>query len=211
MARVCQHTSAEDVLCFTYSALMEHEESSNIVLAQALQSCATPYSGGDDTNHRDWNALFERPYRAAEQFWLTVWTKSGGEASPTLVIFLSCVGESPIFLWAPSTYRTEKWLDGAMKNLVAHFVHWVNPERVFSVFGKQSLTLAFERAWTESTGRTRVPEPYYDAVSSRCTLHSFIDASDHLPNHTTRIADVNDVERVAALCKEFAEASVRSF
>ncbi|THV07463.1 hypothetical protein K435DRAFT_815325 [Dendrothele bispora CBS 962.96] len=209
MAIICQHTSAEDVLDFTFSTLTKYEESSNIVFAQALQSCATPYNGGGgDVDDESWRTLLHRPNCMAKQFWLTVWTIPQTGFPPKLDIFLSCVGEAPIFLWTPRTHRADGWLESMMQDIVRCLCRCVRPERVFSVFGKHFLVTSFAEAWSKATGFTKAPEPYYDALSSRCTLQTFIDDNGYEQNHIPRTAELADMEKVAMLCKEFAETSV---
>ena len=221
---ILQHTSAEDFLSYTYPELRRHEASSNIVLAHALKrvgaenaSSARESAFDDDVNTRFSSiapdSMHPRPTESA--FWLTVWTASSSSGAPTLDLVLACInwslGDYPIFLWTPqrSSAASPAWLAPRIQQLAEFLNCCVPPERVFSVFGMTSLVKTFARIWSQMTGFSVEPEPFYAALFSHCTAGTWRDSDVPLPEgHRLRKAAVEDTESVAQLCKEFADDSV---
>lgn len=221
---VIQHDSASDFLAAAYPTLRRHEASSNIVLAHALKrvSAEAALSGYQFICDADVEAFLATaepssfiPHRNGDSLWLTLWNMAPS-SPPTLDLVLSCVnwtlGEYPIFLWTPRrpSSLSSEWLMPRINQLAEHLQSCVPPERVFSVFGTTPLVKAFARCWTDMTGFTVEPEPFYAAYFSYCTLETFKDCDALLPEgHALRRATMRDLECVAGLCKEFADDSVR--
>ncbi|KAI0931511.1 hypothetical protein AcW1_001100 [Taiwanofungus camphoratus] len=220
---VIQHDSASDFLAAAYPTLRRHEASSNIVLAHALKrvSAEAALSGYQFICDADVEAFLATaepssfiPHRNGDSLWLTLWNMAPS-SPPTLDLVLSCVnwtlGEYPIFLWTPRrpSSLSSEWLMPRINQLAEHLQSCVPPERVFSVFGTTPLVKAFARCWTDMTGFTVEPEPFYAAYFSYCTLETFKDCDALLPEgHALRRATMRDLECVAGLCKEFADDSV---
>lgn len=221
---ILQHDSAQDFLSFTAPFLRRHEASSNIVLAHALKrvDAQSALSGFEFTSESDVYARLSSadadscaPRATRGAFWLTVWNHASASSPPTLDLVLSCVdwtlGDYPIFLWTPNrvSASSSAWLGPRMAELTEHLNRCVPPERVYSVFGLTSLVKAFARTWTQLTGFTVEPEPFYAALFSYCNARTFRDSNAPLPEgHCLRKATMADLEPVAQLCKEFADDTV---
>ncbi|OJT08416.1 hypothetical protein TRAPUB_599 [Trametes pubescens] len=221
---VLQHDSAADFLSYTAPFLRRHEASSNIVLAHALKrvDAQSALSGFEFTSESDVYARLSSadadscaPRATRGAFWLTLWSHASASSPPTLDLVLSCVdwtlGDYPIFLWTPNrgSASSSAWLGPRMAELTEHLNCCVPPERVYSVFGLTSLVKAFARTWTQLTGFTVEPEPFYAALFSYCNQRTFRDSDAPLPEgHRLRKATMGDLEPVAQLCKEFADDTI---
>ncbi|KAH9951007.1 hypothetical protein B0H21DRAFT_413794 [Amylocystis lapponica] len=220
---VIQHDTASDFLASSYPTLRRHEASANIVLAHAMkrvssEAALSGYQFICDSDVEAWLSNADptsfAPHRAGDTFWLTLWSISQTSA-PALELVLSCVnwtlGEYPIFLWTPQTPTalSSDWLVPRIRQIAEHLQSCVPPERVFSVFGMTPLIKTFAWCWTDMTGFSVEPEPFYAACFSYCTGETFRDSDAQLPEgHRLRRAIMQDVESVAQLCKEFADESV---
>ncbi|KAI0639937.1 hypothetical protein C8Q77DRAFT_1152863 [Trametes polyzona] len=221
---VMQHDTAACFLSYTAPFLRRHEASSNIVLAHALKrvDAQAALSGFEFTSESDVYARLSSadldtytPRPTRDSFWLTVWSHPSPSSPPTLDLVLACVdwtlGDYPIFLWTPNrvSAASSAWLAPRIADLTMHLNCCVPPERVFSVFGLTTLVKAFSRAWTNLTGFTVEPEPFYAALFSQCRADTFRESDAALPEgHRLRKGTMNDLEAVAQLCKEFADDSI---
>ena len=222
---IMQHDAASDFLAVAYPTLRRHEASANIVLAHALKrvSADAALSGLQFTSDADVEAWLSSadassftPHPNSDAFWLTMWSQSPSSGAPVLDMVLACVnwtlGNYPIFLWTPknSNSLSHPWLAPRMRQMTECLQRCVPPERVFSVFGKTALVTTFAHAWTNLTGFTVEPEPFYAAYFSFCNTKTFKHSSVQLPaGDQLRRAVMGDLEYVAQLCKEFADDSVR--
>ncbi|KAG7099710.1 hypothetical protein E1B28_001528 [Marasmius oreades] len=211
MLEVRQHSLAEDFLSAVFPHLKDEEASANIVLAHAW-SLRTTSPGrlvrGDIQAHV---GGLQEP----SSFWITVWKHSNQKMEGAfLSLVLSCVcgelGNYPVFLWMPRNrpFLLEGGMDAVIKAAATQFISLATPRRVFSVFGERSVVKAFETVWTTLTGFRKVPDPYYHAVLGVCTAESIHILQDDLPAYDTiRLANDDDKDVVALMCKKFSETS----
>ena len=208
---VIRHDNADDFLSFAYPTLRHHEQSSNIILAHALERSISQYSPVDQQMAH--SGLRMKP-SMSDSFWLTVWSST---SLHTLDLALSCInstlGKYPIFLWTshhPSAMSLD-WLMPRIVELTQHLQACVPQGRVFSVFGRSSLVKAFSQHWVRLTGSSLEPEPFYTACSTFCTPMSLRDSDHQIPHdHRIRMATIHDLDSIAKLCQEFADSSVSS-
>ena len=220
------HTSATDLLLAGYAPLCRKETSATIVLAHALdqsefeceqlkallQGFQQEEPVGTEGHSQpviDWPS-------PGQNFWLTLWKKSGSTATHSdLQLVVSCLswrlGDYPVFLWSsnePGSTR-DATLHHHFELITSALLAVVPPQRVFSVFGRKDLILAFERAWTSRTHIAREPNPFYTALLTFCTKESFRRSGTQIPrSDRLRLAESKDVDSIGVLCKEFADTSV---
>ncbi|KAF9270705.1 hypothetical protein L218DRAFT_914980 [Marasmius fiardii PR-910] len=211
MLQVRQHSRAEDFLSVAFNHLKGEEASANIVLAHAW-SLKTTLPGGSVQRHVSDHSDAE--LQNPSSFWITVWKPcSQGREGTVLSLVLSCVrgelGNYPVFLWMPhDRVLREDCMGAVIEVAVTRLASLVSPKRVFSVFGELSVVKAFEAVWTTLTGFKSVPDPYYHAVLGTCTAVSLHNLQDDLPiNDSIRLANGDDREEVALICREFSETS----
>ncbi|KAI0046604.1 hypothetical protein FA95DRAFT_1606743 [Auriscalpium vulgare] len=227
---VVRHDSAADFLDATFPTLRRHEGSANIVLAHALKLLGSEaaLTGCHFINESDvrrwWSASNSMKVshgqvhscaQKTEPFWLTVWSSPSPFVQPTLDLVLACVnwtlGDYPIFLWTPRSpaQLSSSWLVPRVELVTDELAHLVPRERVFSVFGMTPIVKMFSKFWSDITGLSIEPEPFYAASYTYCTLGTFIEHDGPLPvGHNIRRATADDLEGVAQLCKEFADDSI---
>lgn len=210
--------------------LLREEMSSNIMLAHAMTKSSeeTPAarppteSGVPQFTPTSTDPVSPSP-AATTDFWLVVWTTA---RDPQPLLFVSSIswklGAYPIFLWSPKANANIAPEDrsGQMRAMVQCLKTQVQPQRVFSVFGKRDLVSIFAEFWKEETGFETEPSPFYDAFLTHCTNHTLKPSADSAnspdtapelpPGHSMRIASMHDLQSVAERCKEFADDSVRT-
>ncbi|CAG8769865.1 4387_t:CDS:2, partial [Acaulospora colombiana] len=103
---------------------------------------------------------------------------------------------------------SKQTIDSEMNTLAQYLSNTVDPRRVFSVFGQEAPVQALSKYWSEYTGHSIVPEPYYEASSSYCTRNTIVSKPESLPSgHEMRLAGQSDLPAVSQLCQEFAAES----
>ena len=214
--KVIQHDTADDFLNAAYSTLRRHEQSSNIILAHALQRSESALVDSETTKLSDENLKSSSSFpHSTDSFWLTVWSSTSASTLPALDLTLSCIkstlGNYPIFLWSPRqpSAMSLTWLAPRVIQLMRHLDACVPRGRVFSVFGKTLLAKEFSRHWIMLTGCSLEPEPFYAAYYTFCTPESLRDSDHPLSvKHCIRQATIGDLDHISQLCKEFADCSV---
>jgi hypothetical protein len=155
--------------------------------------------------------------------WFTI-TTVRSDGVPELD-FLAAVTEGiiagyPLFIYHVRSIATlsQGYLDHRMGELVYALLRVHVPiERIFSVFAVEPVTRAFSAAWTNITsvgveiGNPSLTHEYYAACLSYCDRVSFSIAGGNQshPQIGIRLAQTYDLEKVAALCFQFAAESVR--
>lgn len=168
--------------------------------------------------HAEKLALQERSGKplAPQQFWIVAWSESRQVRGRSQIDYiLSCtehhLGTYPLFLVflhdIPSF--SKQAIDSEMNILAQYLSNTVDPRRVFSIFGQEAPVQALSKWWSEYTGHSIVPEPYYEASSSYCTRSTIVNKKeDSLPQgHEMRLAGQSDLPAVSQLCQEFAAES----
>jgi len=226
------HSGAKDFLDATLRSL-EHRGGRycNTILSQAIAAIPSSFlrSGRFHSNNADPRPYVERRFevdlyhcpepKITDEFYLTSWScpDDAPVASTQLDFVLSCtkgkISTNPIFLCSlhPSAALTPEFLNERIPRFVYAFRQYVDPDRVFSVFGPDPLTEAFCTEWSRQTGKVRVPEPYYAAKLSFCTLDTLAPPPaprDGDPDYRARLAKQADLKAVAVMCKDFADDSV---
>ncbi|CAE7132358.1 unnamed protein product [Rhizoctonia solani] len=85
----------------------------------------------------------------------------------------------------------------------------VQSQRIFSVFGLVPVVCAFRNIWAHISGHNPEPAPFYSAKLTYCTKNTLQPAPSRLPQgDSLRMAEINDLEQVSALCHSFAQDSV---
>lgn len=192
------HHSASQFLEAAGPSLLARERVSNIILPIAMKLM-------EKEQHHE--------FVAPGQFWITAWSIS--RSSPVLEYVLSCtentLGAYPLFLVClrDVSSLSESWIEQNMLELAHQIANLVDPERVFSIYGQERLSLSLCRHWSNLTGNSIVPEPYYEASSSYCTPSTLVKSPLSLPRgHEMRAARNEDLQGIARLCREFADDSV---
>lgn len=137
-------------------------------------------------------------------------------ATPTLIS--SCeqgpLGTRPLFiapLHSGSHESGPLLLD--VDRLVDRLLREVTSRRIFSVFGPEPIVARFTDTWTQKTGISVEPDPYYAANLTYVTLETLSSHPASAPpgfDCELRKADgQDDIEEIAQLCYEFAQKSVR--
>ncbi|KLO20062.1 hypothetical protein SCHPADRAFT_816691 [Schizopora paradoxa] len=225
---VRRYTDPKAFLDDSYNFFLQEETSSNILLAHAMTKsseetpAARPLTESGDPQFTLTTTDPASPSPAASpDFWLVVWTKT---SDPQPLLFLSSIswklGAYPIFLWSPkaNTNIAPEERSRQMRAIVQCLNTQVQPQRVFSVFGKGALVTNFAELWKEETGFETEPEPFYDAFLTHCTKRTLkpsaysansSDTAPELPSgHSMHIATMDDLHSVAERCKEFADDSI---
>ncbi|KAF7303163.1 N-acetyltransferase domain-containing protein [Mycena kentingensis (nom. inval.)] len=195
---VCQHLSPEEFLAAAYPTLRRDEREANIVLAHALARVEAGYALTECGFARteDLPTPIATFPVAAEEFWLTVWSKSGSDLDGVV----SCIGDYPIFLW-----RRKGATIPATKLAAFLCACVIDPKRVFALFGPTQLVDSLARAWTALTGFATRPEPLYDALFASCEPQNW--QSLQIDGNRVRKGRSGDLNAVAGLCEEFAGTS----
>ncbi|KAJ7293057.1 hypothetical protein C8J57DRAFT_15008 [Mycena rebaudengoi] len=210
---IFQHDSAVDFLAVAYPTLQQHEHSSNIVLAHALNRAPAEYvlTACQFLTDGEVQLPSLKPPRRASNFWLTVWS-SLPNAKPVLEIVLSCLhwelGNYPIFLWTPvdQSRMSSRWLAPRTIAIAMYLHSCVDSGRIFSVFGTKSLTNSFAGAWSKLTRIEIALEPMYTCFFLYCTPQSLTPSTSDAGGKARR-ATISDLHMTARLCQEFTDDS----
>lgn len=226
------HTSGTDFLLDAYPKLQEHEATSNIILAHAME-----YVEAEQANiiELTTDTVAVQPRKDQRNpllppsgyFWFSSWEVGQRRflKPPKLIIVLSCLswelGDYPIFLWSsdkPSNLR-----DGSLRNdhiaaLAKALANFVPKERVFAIFGQTVLVEAFASQWTQ-LGVEQIEEPIYSALLSCCNIDTLkARGATVLPtSHNIRRCVVEDLrsdnllQALSHMCKGFADESVSEY
>jgi hypothetical protein len=152
----------------------------------------------------------------SDTLWITT-SSNIEDGVPDLI--LSCTQDSrgndlPIFIASSrpsSLIENPEYLIPRLRAMAQALYDGVSSARVFSVFARASITLAFAELWTKKTGITSEPLPYYSATYARCTKATFRNRQYTIFGDTTyelRLGVENDLDKLADLCYEFALMSV---
>ncbi|KAL0576707.1 hypothetical protein V5O48_005274 [Marasmius crinis-equi] len=209
-----QHSSPTEFLSAAYPYLKDEEASANIVLAHAwkLRTSSENLANGEPQLYVVEDTGSPSP---PSSLWITVWVpNSQGRSGVALKLVLTCVrgelGNYPIFLWMARGRGqfSEVERDTVIENAARQLASSVDPRRVFSIFGELLVVKKFESVWTMLTGYQTFRDPYYHAVSGKCTAGSLSKLQDPLPvGDTIRLARWEDIDAVTLMCKEFSKTS----
>lgn len=126
------------------------------------------------------------------------------------------VGEYPLFIFCPHDRPTvtERFLEPRIRCLVEAMYSdpFLGRRRVFAVFARADLAMAFATCWSAKSNIALVAKPYYSAVLATITRSSInVAARPQLPDNTgylCRAAELNDITETAGFCKAFADDSI---
>lgn len=122
------------------------------------------------------------------------------------------MGSYPIFIFTtlPASSLRPELLYARLYPMAHALYKAVSTQRVYSVFAVDAVAQMFISIWTKFTGIAPEPEAYYHAMFSRLPRRLFRDCPTtrhHGYDFDLRPATVDDIPRVAALCKGFASTS----
>jgi len=210
--------------------LQEHEATSNIILAHALEYAEaerasilelTTDSVAAQPRKDQRNPLLPR----SGYFWLSSWEVGQRRfgKSPKLVFLLSCLswelGDYPIFLWSlekPIHSRDHSLRNAHIAALAKALAFFVPKERVFAIFGQTVPVEAFASQWIQLVGAEQIEEPLYSALLSCCTIDTLKARGDTvLPtSHNISRSGMYDLspkhllQALSEMCKGFGDESV---
>jgi ribosomal protein S18 acetylase RimI-like enzyme len=189
--------------------LESRAKQSNIVYSHAYKLASRQCSGEPTTI-------------APDQYWIACHSRQNEVT--TLELVLSCtegsLGTYPIFIYShrptSNSAVSSSHLSARVSKLATTLHNLVPPSRVFSVFSLTPITHLFATAWTALTGNIYpiVPNPWYAATSSYCTIETFRGAgavqgdqteAGVTPGHVMRRATMEDLDQCANLCEVFAK------
>ncbi|KAH7338770.1 hypothetical protein B0J17DRAFT_767825 [Rhizoctonia solani] len=203
---ITTHSNATDFLSVAFESLSLGEEQSNIILALALRT-------------QEKEQQMQPGIASSQNLWICIWTTKASSRSPTVKSSLDFVfalndnpfGGYPLFIWSghPSCELAPIFVEQRVQLAAMKLYNSVPSQRVFSVFGLVPVVCAFRSIWTHISGHNPEPTPFYSSKLSYCTKSTLQPASYVIPaGDSVRMAEMNDLEQVAALCHGFAQDSV---
>ncbi|KIJ66264.1 hypothetical protein HYDPIDRAFT_26629 [Hydnomerulius pinastri MD-312] len=194
------YTHASELPQSVWNAFKSNEGAANIVLPFAMKATHFPRN-----NKQLWIAQFDQ---AGNVDFVLSCTEEEGVEGPN--------AKYPIFIFTPiPSEQLGPGLSDSLFPLARCLQQAVPAERVFSVFSPAVVTEEFAQIWSKCSGKAIIPEPYYDATFSFCTVDTLkgLKSSSKLLDRPelviqTRLANEFDVVRLGVLCQEFSETSL---
>lgn len=182
-----------------WDVLKSNPLESNIIYPHALKTLA---------DEKDGVAPLER------QCWIAA-VSDGLESS--VEFLLACtegpLGPYPIFIVStlPSLTFPDNLIRPRLRTLVHSLYATVPATRVYSVFARRPVAIAFSELWQETTGISLYKLPYYDANLLCCIEATFLPTARQLAIYhdmvvyDLRLAVKDDIPAVAVLCHDFSQ------
>ncbi|CAE6458564.1 unnamed protein product [Rhizoctonia solani] len=123
----------------------------------------------------------------------------------------NALGGYPLFIWSshPSCDLTPAFVGQRIQLAAVQLYKSVPSQRIFSVFGLVPVVCAFRSVWTHISGHNPEPVPFYSVKLSYCTNLTLKPAPSPLSySDSIRLAEMKDLDQVAALCHGLARDSI---